>query len=117
MLYSILNSLFLASLLAFSHGLLKWVSSQQIHVEGGYFALLFKYWFFVGAAISVYVFIFFYYIYVLRNVNIGSFYAAYTGLSITFVFLIGIYYFQEPMQLPQLLGIFLIIVGIFLVSG
>jgi len=111
---ALLNALMLASLLAFSHGLLKWVAIQKVD---GYFDLLAQYWWIICVAIGIYVFIFFYYAYVLRFVQISTFYPIYTGLSIILVFLIGIGWFGETMRWPQAIGCLLIISGIFMVSG
>ncbi len=111
---ALLNAVLLASLLAFSHGLLKWLSQRQAH---GYLQLLLEYWWVMGAAIGIYVFIFFYYAYVLRRVDLAVLYPAYTGLSIVLVFALGAWYFGEAVSAWQLLGCALIIGGIFLVSG
>lgn len=112
--YSIFNAVLLASLLAFSHGLMKWVSNKNIGVS--YVETVLNYWLHIGIAVGIYVLIFFYYIHVLKAVNISSFYASYTGLSLVFVVLIGTLFFKEPMSNTQMLGIALIIGGIFLVK-
>jgi len=114
LLPSLLNALLLASLLAFSHGLLKWVSSQQ---SESYLHSLTQYWWVIGLAIGIYVFIFFYYAYVLRTLAIGVLYPAYTGLSIVLVLLMGVWLFGENITLWQIAGCLLIICGIFLVTG
>ena len=111
--YSLGNAMFLAFLLAFSQGLLKWIANQKID---NYFHLLMQHWFTLGSAISIYLFLFFYYIYVLRGVNLGVFYAAYTGLAIVFVFVMGISFFGESVNTLQILGCLLIVSGVFLVS-
>ncbi|SEH07739.1 multidrug efflux protein [Candidatus Venteria ishoeyi] len=101
-------------MLAFSHGLMKWVANKNINVD--YMSTVLNYWFYIGLAISVYVLIFLYYLHVLKFVNIGSFYASYTGLSLVFVLLIGTFLFKEPINLSQVIGILLIVAGIFLVK-
>ena len=111
---SILNALLLATLLAFSHGLLKWVSA---HSSNSYMQTLSEYWWVITIAIGIYVGIFFYYAYVLRTVPIGILYPTYTGLSVVFVFLIGIWLFGEPVSLVQVLGCAVIIAGVAMVSG
>ena len=112
--FALSNALLLATLLTLSHGLLKWVAS---HTSKNYIQTLLEYWWVIGLAISVYVFIFFYYAYVLRTVDIAILYPIYTGLSIIFVFLMGIYFFGESTSTWQLLGCGLIMSGIILVSG
>lgn len=114
LLYPLVNALFLASLLSFSHALLKWIS---IHKTQTHWQVLFQYWWIAGTAISIYVFIFFYYSYVLRSASISVLYPVYTGLSIVFVFVIGVFFFQEPWTWQHVAGCLLIIAGIFLVSG
>lgn len=111
---SILNALLLATLLAFSHGLLKWVSA---HSSGSYMQTLSEYWWILAIAIGIYVGIFFYYAYVLRTVPIGILYPVYTGLSVIFVFLIGTWLFGEPASLVQIFGCAVIIAGVAMVSG
>ena len=111
---TLVNALFLSTLLSFSHGLLKWLSTQK---TGGHLQTMIDYWWVVGGAICVYVFIFFYYAYVLRHISINILYPVYTGLSIVFVFSIGVLLFREPYNWQHMLGCFLIIIGIFLVSG
>lgn len=113
-LFALFNALLLATLLTFSHGLLKWVST---HTNDSYLQTMLQYWWAMGLAISVYVFIFFYYAYILRSVDIAILYPVYTGLSIIFVFLMGIYFFNETASIWQLSGCILIISGILLVSG
>lgn len=114
MWFPLIIALFLASLLAFSHGLLRWIAAQK---ADGYLQLLTQYWWIVGVAIGIYVFIFFFYAYILRSIAISVLYPTYTGLSIIFVFLMGAWFFNESMNLWQLIGCFLIVCGIFLVSG
>lgn len=112
-LNSLGHALLLAFLLAFSHGLLKWVAIQKVD---GYINILITHWFIITSAISIYVFIFFYYIYVLRGVSIAILYPTYTGLSIIFVLLIGISFFGESVNYLQIIGCLLIIGGVLLVS-
>lgn len=114
MISTIINALFLATLLTFSHGLLKWVSLQKANTD---LALLIKYWWVIGTAISLYVFIFFYYAYILRSISINVLYPVYTGLSIVAVFLMGGLIFNEPVTIKQMFGCIFILVGIYFVVG
>lgn len=113
-IYALLNALFLAILLSFSHGLLKWVST---HGGEGHWQAIARHWWVLGGAMSVYVFIFFYYTYVLRQVSLNILYPVYTGLSIVLVFAMGVVMFKEPYSWQNVAGCILIIAGIFLVSG
>ena len=110
----IYNALFLAVLLTISHGLLKWLSTKE---TVGYVEIISKYWWVIGLSISIYVFIFLYYAYILRRIPISSLYPAYTGLSIVFVVAVGVLHFGEPFGLKQTVGVILIVVGIFLLTG
>lgn len=114
----IVSGLFHASLLAFlltlSHGILKWVSQKN---TGSYLQLIIDSWWKIGLAIGLYVFIFFYYTYILRTVHINILYPIYTGLSIVLVFLMGAVFFKEPVSGFQIIGVFVILLGIGLVSG
>jgi multidrug transporter EmrE-like cation transporter len=111
---ALFNALLLASLLAFSHGLLKWIANQP---SEDYWHSLLAYWWVFGLAIGIYGFIFFYYAYVLRTVAIGVLYPVYTGLSIVLVLLMGVWLFGEPITFWQVAGCVLIAGGIFLVTG
>lgn len=108
-LKGILTALFLASLLAFSHALLKWVSLQN---KGSYFELLVHHWWTVGFSILIYVFIFFYYVYALQTIPLTVLYPAYTGISILLVVAIGSMYFGESFDAIHAFGSALIIVGV-----
>jgi small multidrug resistance pump len=110
----LVNALLLAALLTLSHGLLKWVSSHQ---SESFMQSLMNYWWAVGLALALYAFIFFYYIYVLRSVPIGYLYPVYTGLSIVFVFAMGVFLFDETVSISQLVGGTLILSGVALVTG
>jgi len=88
------HALILASLLAGSHALLKWVSVQP---NNGYIDMLFNHWKGVFAALALYGFIFFYYIVVLRSSPVSILYPVYTGLSVLFVLLVGRFVFSEPL--------------------
>ena len=110
----ILNSLLLATLLTFSHGLLKWVSIQKsnTHLE-----LIIEYWWVYVTSIGLYVFIFFYYAYILKSTPISMLYPIYTGLSIISVFLMGVVIFNEPVTAKQIIGCIFILTGMYFVSG
>lgn len=114
MIFALANAFILALLLSFSHGILKWISVQQGTTQ---IEAMFSYWWLLLLAISVYVAIFFYYAYILRFTAISVLHPAYTGLSIVFIFVLGVWAFSEPCNLSQVAGCVLIIVGIFLVSG
>jgi small multidrug resistance pump len=101
----------LASLLAFSHGVLKWVSSQA-HTD--YLQLILSQWKLVMLALSIYGLVFFYYILVLRSSPITSLYPVYTGLSVLFVMLVGRLVFHETVSPYQILGAGFILAGIVL---
>jgi small multidrug resistance pump len=110
----IVHAFLLASLLAFSHGLLKWVSAQA---HDNYFDLLVEHWFYVLLSLSIYGLVFFYYIFVLRSAPISFLYPIYTGLSVFFVMLIGRFAFNEVVSLYQVLGTALILAGIVVIGG
>jgi small multidrug resistance pump len=114
--YSIvlMHALLLASLLAFSHGILKWVSIQA---HDGYWQLLLTQWKGVLVALSIYGFIFFYYIVVLRSSPVSILYPVYTGLSVLLVLLAGRFVFQEPVGTAQVAGAVCILAGIVLMGG
>ena len=59
------NSLFLAALLALSHGILKWVSVNGGQTLAG---MLGRYWYFVVLALAIYGFVFFYYLLALKRI-------------------------------------------------
>lgn len=109
----ILNALLLAALLTISHGMLKWVSlSPQL----SFLESILSKWLVVSGAIFIYVFIFFYYIYVLRGTAINTLYPTYTGLSIIFVFVMGVFVFSESTKPVQVLGCLFIVAGILMVN-
>ncbi len=110
----LIHSFLLAALLAFSHGLLKWVSAQS---HENYFDLLLEHWTYVLFALSIYGLVFFYYIFVLRSVPISSLYPIYTGLSVLFVMLIGRFLFNEMVSFYQIAGTALILAGIVVMGG
>lgn len=105
------HAVVLASLLAFSHGVLKWVSSQA---HSDYLELMLSQWKLVLFALSIYGLVFFYYILVLRSSPISTLYPVYTGLSVLCVMLIGRLVFQETISPNQILGAGLILAGIVL---
>ena len=108
------HSILLASLLAFSHGLLKWVSGQA---HDNYFELLVEHWLYVLLSLSVYGLVFFYYIFVLRGSPISTLYPIYTSLSVLFVMLIGRFVFLEVVSVYQIIGAGLILAGIVVMGG
>ncbi|WP_058020777.1 DMT family transporter [Pseudohongiella spirulinae] len=114
--YSIvlMHAFLLASLLAFSHGILKWVSVQA---HDDYWQLMLTQWKGVLAALAIYGFIFFYYILVLRSSPVSILYPVYTGLSVLFVLVAGRLVFQEPVGIPQVAGAVCILAGIVLMGG
>lgn len=107
------NSIFLAALLVFAHGLLKWVAQ---HPADNYVALLMAYWPIVFISMGLYGFIFFYYAHLLKKLDITRLYPAYTGLSIVFLMAVGVVFFGESVTVMQAAGCIMIIGGIFLVS-
>jgi len=113
-LTSVVNAIFLACLLTFSHGLLRWLSTQE---AGSFVNCALQNWRVTGTAIAIYIFIFFYYAYILKFISISVLYPVYTGLSIIFVFLMGTFFFHEPYSMRHIIGCVLIIAGIYLVSG
>lgn len=108
------HALILASLLAGSHALLKWVSVQP---NNGYIDMLFNHWKGVFAALALYGFIFFYYIVVLRSSPVSILYPVYTGLSVLFVLLVGRFVFSEPLTSIQVLGAGFVLAGIVLMGA
>ena len=108
------HALILATLLASSHALLKWVSVQP---NNGYVDMLLSQWKGVFAALALYGFIFFYYIVVLRSSPVSILYPVYTGLSVLFVLLVGRYVFSEPLTTMQVLGAGFVLTGIILMGA
>lgn len=107
------NALFLAALLAVSHGLLKWVS-----VNGGetLVAMVSRYWLVLGAALAIYGFLFFYYLVALKQFDLAPLYSVYTGLGVLFVVLISLVVFGERLSGGQIAGCILIAAGVALVG-
>lgn len=110
----LLNAVLLASLLAFSHGLLKWVARRDV---ASYLDMVIRYWPFLFGSLAIYGFIFFYYVQVLRRHDIGILYGIYTGLSVVLVLMIGLYVFDEPLTRTQMFGCLLIVIGILLIGS
>ncbi|GEM_PF-386481 len=108
-----LHAILLASFLASSHGLLKWVSIQP---GGNYWMLLLRQWPVVLLALAIYGFVFFYYIFVLRGSPVSILYPVYTGLSVALVTLVGVMFFEESLQPLQLMGAVMIVGGIAFMS-
>lgn len=104
----------LATLLATSHAVLKWVSVQA---QDSYGQLLLTQWKGVLLALSLYGFIFFYYIVVLRSSPVSILYPVYTGLSVLLVLLVGHFVFSEPISQAQILGAGFVLIGIVLMGG
>jgi small multidrug resistance pump len=109
----LMHAVLLATLLASSHGMLKWVSSQP---HENYLQMLLGHWKAVVAALAVYGFIFFYYILVLRSSPVSILYPVYTGLSVLFV-LIGRLVFSEPLTSVQVFGAGFVLMGIVLMGS
>lgn len=109
----LLNALVLGVMLAFSHGLLKWVAKKQ---AASYGELIAGYWLPIGIALAIYAALFFYYINVLRDHDIGVLYSTYTGTSILLVLLTGIFLFGESLTRTQSFGCGLVILGIFFIG-
>lgn len=107
------NAVFLATLLVFAHGLLKWVAQ---HTASNYIALLWAYWPIIAVSLVIYFFIFFYYAKLLKKHHISKLYPVYTGLSIIFLLVVGVLVFGEHVSLVQSMGCLMIILGILLVS-
>lgn len=110
----LLNAVFLASLLAFSHALLKSVTRRDFT---DYWDMVFRFWPFLFTALAVYGFIFFYYIHVLRSHDIGILYGVYTGLSVVLVLFAGIIFFNETLTRVQLFGCFFVVIGVLLIGS
>ena len=109
----LMNALVLASLLAFSHGLLKWVARKEV---ASYLELVTNYWLPIGVSLAIYGGIFFYYIQVLRQHDIVVLYSTYTGASILFVLLTGVLIFGEKLAPLQIVGCGLVILGIIFIG-
>lgn len=96
----------LASTLAASH----WLLRSSATFEAFSFDWLTR----VSTALALYFFVFLLYTGLLRRFEISLLYPIYTGLSIVFVTVIGVYYYAEPLSLWRLAGVFLIATGIIL---
>lgn len=110
----LMHATILATLLATSHAVLKWVSVQA---HDNYGHLLLSEWKGVLLALSLYGFIFFYYIVVLRSSPVTILYPVYTGLSVLLVLLVGHIVFSEPISPAQILGAGFVLIGIVLMGG
>ena len=53
---------------------------------------------------------------VLRTVPVGIAYAIWCGVGIVFITLIGIFFFKEKLDLPAIIGIGLIVAGVFVIN-
>lgn len=113
--YAILltHAFFLALILASSHALLKWITTQS---HESYFQLLWAQWPLILLAIGLYGFVFFYYILVLRSSPVSTLYPVYTGLSVLMVLLAGRFLFQEVVTPYQVAGAGFILLGIVLMG-
>ncbi len=107
------QALFLAALLAFSHGLLKWAAA---HGGDTLLETLLRYWYLVGSALALYGFVFFYYLVVLKHYDLGPLYGIYTGLAVLLVLAMSVLVFRETLQPVQVLGCVLIAAGVYLVG-
>lgn len=111
---TILTAAILAALLALSHGIMKWIS---INIEGGFVLGVLKLWPQLGAALAIYFFIFLYYIHALRDMKLAALYPLYTGLSVIFVFGLGVFRYSETVTTTNVLGCAMIAVGVALVAS
>jgi multidrug transporter EmrE-like cation transporter len=100
-------------MLAFSHGIMKWVA---LRAKGSFYELVIHNWFPLGCAIVIYVFLFLYYTQILRSTALNMLYPVYGGLSILFVFLLGTWFFGETAGALKIFGCVLIMCGIFFVT-
>ena len=107
------NAVFLATLLAISHGMLKWAS---VNSDGTFWGLLRQWWWLLFLAISIYVFIFGYYTYILKYVQLNKLYPMYTGLSILLVFALGAIFFAEGVSTLKIIGCVFVVSGVLLLS-
>jgi multidrug transporter EmrE-like cation transporter len=105
----VIHAFTLASLLAISHGVLKWVSVQA---HDNYMELLLGQWKYILLALLMYGLVFFYYIFVLRSSPISTLYPIYTGLSVLFVMFLGAVVFNEVIRGFHMAGAALILSGI-----
>ena len=106
-------SVILASMLTFSHSILKWVSMNS---DGNLITTVLEYWYMIGGAIILYLVIFFLYMFLLQTHDISRLYPAYTGMSIILVPVVGVIFFNEIMTLPQIIGCVSIVFGIILIN-
>ena len=53
----------------------------------------------------------------LRSIPLGLGYAIWSGLGITLVSLVSVFYFKQSLDLPALAGLMLIISGVILING
>jgi multidrug transporter EmrE-like cation transporter len=109
----IVQSLLLASLLACSHGILKWAAIKS---KGGLLSILERHWLLVIAALLIYGFLFFYYLVLLQRFKLASIYSIYTGLAILLVVLSGTLFFHESLTRAQVIGCVCIVIGVLLVG-
>lgn len=112
-LLMVTHAFLLALLLASSHALLKWVSSQP---HSNYVQLLMEQWRYIFLSLLIYGLVFFYYLVVLRSSPISTLYPIYTGLSVLMVLLAGRFLFQEAVTVYQIAGAGFILAGIVLMG-
>lgn len=63
-----------------------------------------------------YGFAFFFLSLTLRTMPVGVVYALWSGIGIVFIAAIGYFYFRQPLDLPAIIGLVLIIAGVLIVN-
>lgn len=53
----------------------------------------------------------------LKTLPVGIAYAIWSGVGIIFIALIGLFWFRQPLDLPAIIGLGLIIAGVVVVNG
>lgn len=104
----ILFALVLSSVLTLSHALMR--------AAAAFVPLEFPWTVRVAIALFLYGTVFFIYLMSLKYFDISVLYPAYTALSIIGVSMVGIIYFGESISLYKIIGLTLLLVGVWLVS-
>ncbi len=101
---------------AFILSLMLTLSHALMRAAAAFIPLEFPWIFRVAIALLLYGIVFFVYLMSLKHFDISVLYPAYTALSIIGVSMVGIFYFGESVSLYKIIGLSLLIVGIWLIS-
>ncbi|MBS0321481.1 MAG: hypothetical protein JSR18_13135 [Proteobacteria bacterium] len=112
-LWMLANAAALSIVLTLSHAILKWVTRQP---HTGFVDLLQSRGGWVLLALSLYGGVFLWYLDALRRFDMSVLFPVYTGLTLILVALVGVLAFGERLAWAQMLGVLLIVGGVFLLQ-